>query len=61
MVTGAYVRFQRDGKWQNIEVDELSDEEWDVFEDSPDQQGRGWNWARFLGRWIRDNVTAPDA
>jgi hypothetical protein len=53
-MTGAYIRIQRDGRWQNIEIDQLTDAELKEMElRFPD---RGWWWAKFLAAWIRDNV-----
>lgn len=56
-MTGAYVRILRDG-WESIEVDQLTDAELEEF---AKQQGeaRGWVWAKFLAKWIRDNVKEP--
>jgi hypothetical protein len=60
-MTGAYVRVIRDGRWQNIEFDQLTDEELDAFEartrDLGTVAGEGWKWAKFLAKWIRDNVS----
>ncbi len=62
MATRAYVRIFRDGKWRNVEIDRLSNDELSTFAES---QGltRGWVWAKFLATWIRDhideNATAP--
>lgn len=56
MVTGAYIFSHRDKERNRepVEFDQLTDEELDVFaEDHPDQ---GWLWAKFLAKWIRDNV-----
>ena len=53
-MTGAYVRVFRDGKWQAIAFDQLTDEEMDAFAiEKPDD---GWKWAKFFAKWIRDNV-----
>ena len=54
-MTGAYVRVQRNGEWQNLEIDELTDQELTTFlkEQTPD---RVIVWAVFLAGWIRDNV-----
>jgi len=53
-MTGAYIRIKRDGKWQNIEIDQLTDRELETFaERQPDM---GWKWAKFLARWIRDSI-----
>jgi len=58
-MTGAYVRIQRDGKWENIEFDQLTDEEMEGFAQS--QSGfDGWRWAKFLAKWIRDNIIEAD-
>ena len=51
-MTGAYVRILRDGKWDNIEIDQMTDEELDQFL-KPDDSKR---WAVFLAKWIRDHV-----
>ena len=54
MTTGAYIRFLRDGEYQILEIDELTDDEFGELEkDYPD---RGWMWTKFLAKWIRDNV-----
>ena len=53
-MTGAYVRIYREGKWQNVEFDQLTGAEMTAFaEDHPED---GWRWAIFLGVWIRDNI-----
>lgn len=58
MTTGAYVRIQREGKWVNVEIDQMTDAELDTFEfDHPSQGSR---WAKFLAKWIRDNVQVED-
>lgn len=58
-MTGAYVRIERNGKWQPIEIDELTDIELEWF--SAQLPNDGWKWAKFLAAWIRDNVhTEPD-
>lgn len=53
-MTGAYIRIERDGKWQSIEIDQLTDEELESF--SKQQPEDGWKWAKFLAGWIRDNI-----
>jgi hypothetical protein len=53
-MTGYYIRIERDGEWQNLDVAELTDAELDFWqEQSPIA---GWHWAKVLARWIRDNV-----
>lgn len=54
-MTGAYIRVQRDGKWENVEIDQLTDGELDGLAD--EQPDRGWMWAKFLAQWIRHNVS----
>ena len=53
-MTGAYLRILRDKKWQNIEIDQLTDQELDELE--REQKEKGWIWAKFLAKWIRDNI-----
>jgi hypothetical protein len=53
-MTSAYVRVYRDGKWQPIEIDQLTDAELAAFADTMKEDG--WKWAKFLAAWIRDNV-----
>lgn len=57
-MTGAYVRVFRDGRWENVQIDQLTDDELDQLE--KDQPERGWVWAKFLAKWIRDNVILPE-
>ena len=53
-MTGAYVRIKRNGKWESVEIDQMTNKELADFEyNNPDD---GWRWAKFLARWIRDNV-----
>lgn len=52
-MTGAYLRIKRNGKWENIEIDQLTDDELNEIEIT--QPNRGWEWAKFLAKWIRDN------
>ena len=54
MITGAFVRIERDGKWQNIEINQLTDDELKSF--SKKYPDAGWRWAIFLAKWVRDNV-----
>lgn len=56
-MTGAWVRIQRGDKWMNVEIDQLTDAELDMF---AEQQGieRGWVWAKSLAKYIRDNFQA---
>ena len=58
-MTGAYVRIQREGKWQSVEFETLTDAEMDAFAERDPQAG--WKWAKFFARWLRDNVSEGDA
>lgn len=53
-MTGAYVRMLRDGKWQNIDFDQLTNEEMDAYIKAHPEDG--WNWAKFIAKFIRDNI-----
>lgn len=62
-MTGAYVRTSRDGCWQAIEIDQLTDAELDALEGrcmaarpATEAAAEGWKWAKYLAKWIRDNV-----
>lgn len=57
-MTGFYVRVQRDGAWQNLEFDQLTDAELEAFVAAQPVE-RGWRWAVALARWIREYVQAP--
>lgn len=57
-MTGLYLRVLRDGKYQNIEMDQLTDAEFTELEEQrkDDAPGIGWRFAISLAKWIRDNV-----
>lgn len=55
MITGMFVRIERDGHWINVEINTLTDEELDQFALRQGSE-RGWVWAKVLARWIRDHV-----
>lgn len=50
-MTGSYVRIERKGKWQSVEIDKLTDQELDDI--ALEQPDRGWHWAKVLVQWIR--------
>jgi len=53
-MTGIFVRIRRNDRWQNIEIEHLSDNELNSFaKEHPDV---GWTWAKHLIRWIRNNM-----
>jgi len=53
-MTGFFVRILRGSKWENVEIDELTEIELEKFE--KDQPDRGWFWARGLIGWIQTHV-----
>jgi hypothetical protein len=57
-MTGIYVRVHREGAWQNLECDQLTDTELEAFAAAQPVE-QGWPWALALLRWIRDNVREP--
>jgi hypothetical protein len=65
-MTGYYVRVERDdGKFESLEIDQLTEAEMDRFIKSQlnrdDFGARGWVWVKCLAGWIRDNVKGnPD-
>jgi hypothetical protein len=59
-MTGIIVPIQRNGRWENAELDELSDAELEALADSYTKES-GWRWAMALAKWIRDNVHAVSA
>jgi hypothetical protein len=52
-MTGYYVRVERAGRWQNLELDELTDAELEALHKPAHL---GWPFAVALAAWIRDNV-----
>ncbi len=56
-MTGIYVRAQRDRKWQNVEVEELTDEELREFF-AGRKEAELTRWCCVLAGWIRDNAAA---
>jgi len=58
-MTGFYVRICRDGKWQAVDIGEMTDDELEKFFDSKELSGeRLAAWVQALAKWIRDNVKA---
>ncbi len=55
MSTGAYYRIRRDGRWQSVEIDQMTDGELDAMA-AMEAPHVGWKWVKFLASWIRDNV-----
>lgn len=53
-MTGAFVRIERNGKFENIEFENLTEEEMKAF--ASKQPERGWQWAIALAKWIKENV-----
>ena len=54
-MTGIYVKIFRDGKYCNVELETLSDFEFEEFK--KDQSAEfGWVLAKNLVTWIRDSI-----
>lgn len=53
-MTGIYVRVKRDGRWQNLELDTLTDAELEAWVHMQRAPGVGWLCGRALATWIRD-------
>ncbi len=54
-MTGFFVRVCRDGKWQALDIAEMTDAELDEFFATVERM-RAIAWAKSLAKWIRDNV-----
>lgn len=54
-ITGIYVRIQRDGRWEPIDIAALTDAELDAFFSAADPD-RSRKFALGLAKWIRDHV-----
>ena len=54
-MTGFFVRVCRDGKWQALDITEMTDAELDEFFATVERM-RAVAWAKSLAKWIRDNV-----
>ena len=58
MKTGAYIRVERDRRWQNIDIVDATPDEIDSLSSSrPDM---GWKWVHFLVKWIQSHVEFSD-
>lgn len=57
-MTGYFVRIERAGKWQPVEVDRMTDEELSNFFEAKEKDNPASSraWAIALAKWIRDNV-----
>jgi len=53
-MTGYFVRIERMGKWQPVEIDQLTGEELELFFRQNEPSAK--KWAIALAEWIRDNV-----
>jgi len=56
MKTGIFIRFERDGKWQNLDIADMTTNEFTQFLASPGQQDRIDVWAIGLHKWIVEHV-----
>jgi hypothetical protein len=53
-MTGYFIRIERNGKWQAVEIDQMSGEELELFFRRNEPSAK--KWAIVLAEWIRDNV-----
>lgn len=64
-MTGIFVRAFRRGRWTEVEVEELDEEEFLILADQQFTAQAGWAWAASLHRALRDLLAAgrpaPDA
>ena len=60
LMTGAFVRIERDGRWQDVEIDQLTDPELERFLAAQDVHPLR-RWTRRLARRIRDRVQEAPA
>lgn len=60
-MTGYFVRVERNGRWQNLEIETLTDAELDALQtiEISHHGSSGWQWTKALAKWIRDNVPTP--
>ena len=58
LITGIFVRVERDGKWQSLDVAQLTPEELETFANQ--HPHHGWNFAKALVKWIQENVEVVD-
>jgi hypothetical protein len=60
-MTGIYVKALREGEWQQIEIEELTKEEFDSFQLMAERNGQnGWEYLREVVAWIRKNRDQPE-
>jgi len=55
MEIGYYIRINRDGRWQPVDICELTDAEFDEFFERQEKDALV-NWLRCVLTWIKDNV-----
>lgn len=56
-MTGIYVRVKRNGKWENIEFELLTDKEMEEFVTMKQEQKLdGWAWTMCFAKYLRDTV-----
>ncbi len=57
-MTGYFVRIERDGKFQPVEIEAMTDEELSKFFESQEKDNPNASraWAIALAKWIRENV-----
>lgn len=56
-MTGAFIRLQREGRYVNVDVAEMTDEELKAyFLDGDLEKVKLASWCKFLASWVRDHV-----
>lgn len=58
-MTGYFIRVEREGKFESVEIDQMTDAELKTLFEDQDKKDNGIStraWAITLAKWIRDNV-----
>ena len=56
-MTGIFVRIKRNGKWENIEFELLTDKEMNEFvKMKREHELDGWSWAIAYAKFLRDKI-----
>ncbi len=58
-MTKAFVLVRRAGDVKSLEIEQLTDQELDTLV-ARMSKSDGWRYAKFLAKWIRDNVKKED-
>jgi len=56
-MTGIYVRVKRNGKWENVEFELLTNKEMEEFiEMKRERKLDGWGWVMTYAQFLRDSI-----